>query len=173
MTLKIDDTIVKYLMNNDFFNNVHPNVITSVGIICNILIIPYIYQINTKQINYEILAILFTVRWLADCLDGAIARKYNKKSKLGNQLDTLSDWMFQFIMFCALIMIFDLPSWTIIIFFALIYVEINKLDILNTHDNLKKDQDNVFNKMVKFTTDNSILLFIIMFIIIWSFNKTK
>ncbi|MGB2110966.1 MAG: CDP-alcohol phosphatidyltransferase family protein [Patescibacteria group bacterium] len=32
-------------------------------------------------------------------LDGAVARKYNKTSKLGNILDTLSDFMIGFILY--------------------------------------------------------------------------
>ena len=35
--------------------------------------------------------ILFIVRLICDCLDGMVARKYDKKTKLGGFLDTLGD----------------------------------------------------------------------------------
>ena len=173
MNLAIDNDIIKILINNDIFKDVHPNIITFIGIICNLLIIPYVYHLDKEKINFIILGILFAIRWVADGIDGAIARKYNKKSKLGNKLDTLSDWMFQFIMACALIIIFDLPIWTIIIFFIMIYVEIKRHDILETHDKLKQENVNIYDNIIKFTTNNSIIFFVIIYSVLIYYNSKK
>ena len=172
MDLHIDDSIIKILMNNDIFKDIDPNIITSVGIICNILIIPYVYHLDKEKINYVILGILFAVRWVCDGIDGAVARKYNKKSKLGNQLDTLSDWMYQFIIFCALIMMFEWSSWTIIFFFIYMYIEIKYHNVLESHDALK-DGGNIYDNIVKFATDSSILLFILIYVVLVHYNSNK
>ena len=41
-----------------------------------------------------IIVLMIFLRYLADIIDGKVARKYKKTSKLGGYLDTISDVMF-------------------------------------------------------------------------------
>ena len=43
--LKLDDKITQYIMQTDIFKNIHPNTITFVGIICNLILFFMIYII--------------------------------------------------------------------------------------------------------------------------------
>ena len=90
--IKIDRNIADYVSENiTLFKYIHPNIISFIGIICNILIYFLIFK-NIK--NKLLLLILFNIRALSDILDGAIARKYNKTSKLGHYMDTFSEFKF-------------------------------------------------------------------------------
>ena len=75
-----------------FLKNIHPNIITFFGIFLNVLIY---YSLDLKLL-LPLLFLLF-LRYLTDCLDGAVARMYKKVSKLGGYLDTISDHMLIFI----------------------------------------------------------------------------
>ena len=97
----LDDYFASIFINNIYLlKYIHPNIITISGLLLNF----YIYKLlNTNKINIYILFLSLFYRWLADILDGAIARKYNKQSKLGHYLDTLSDSILIIIGFSLLI----------------------------------------------------------------------
>lgn len=169
---KIDDTIVNYVMEHfDIFENIHPNIITFIGIICNYFILLHIDNIETKQINIYTFLILIGIRFLVDCLDGAIARKYKKTSKLGNILDTISDLMFLLIVFYLIMIIFKFPTWTIIFYIILLIFCNEKYDILRQHSKVKNGGDNIVDELSKFLADNTIITFSIFYIVTIWYNK--
>lgn len=160
--MKLDD----YFANNEFllglFKNIHPNYISIFGIVCNILIIMFLYLKDSNKAN-----IFLVIRYLCDVLDGAVARKYNKGSKLGGYLDTIDDIML-FTLYCGFIIwkktenIKYTAIGSIVTLLVLIcYFKCE--DSLSDHSNLKKDSNNIFKKIMKFIIDNSIFVFIIMY----------
>ena len=90
-----DNYIADKIIDNVYFlKYIHPNIITISGLIINFYIY---YLLYTPHSNIYLLTFFMIYRWLADCLDGAVARKYNKGSKLGHHLDTISDIILGFI----------------------------------------------------------------------------
>jgi len=74
------------------FKNVSPNAITLSNVPINIILV---YGINH---NWYGVGFLLFLRWFMDSLDGYVAFKYDKASKLGALLDTSADMMFYFSM---------------------------------------------------------------------------
>ena len=164
-SIKVDDDITNKIIENvTFFKHIHPNIITISGLILNF----YIYHLlNTDNSNIYLLGFCIIYRWLADCLDGAIARKYKKGSKLGHQLDTLSDVIMGFITFYFIQK--HLFNWSLnicLIIYIIFVVIYNYLfDFINTHDNLKKSKkNNIIDYSVSFLTNNTILTYILLII---------
>ena len=164
-SIKIDDIITnKFVENVSFLKHIHPNIITISGLVLNF----YIYHLlNTPNTNIYLLVFCIIYRWLADCLDGAIARKYKKGSKLGHQLDTLSDIIMGFITFYFIQKhIFNLTFNNCLIIYVIFVVIYNYLfDFMNTHDNLKNSKkNNIIDYSVSFLTNNTILTYILLII---------
>ena len=91
--IKTDDYISnKIIDSTNIFENIHPNIITLFGMNINLIIYNVFVADNTNSYCIFI-GILFIIRWLCDCLDGNVARKYNKTSYIGSLLDTVSDFM--------------------------------------------------------------------------------
>lgn len=171
--IKIDDHITKFVMDNfDIFEHIHPNVITIIGIICNYFILDQIDNMETNKINEIHFAILLFVRFLSDCLDGAVARKYKKTSKIGNILDTLSDMMFNFIIFYFFLVKFNLPNWWIVFYIFGAYIVNEKYSIFTTHETLKNGEDGIVDLGMNFLSNNTIIIFVIFFIIVINENKS-
>lgn len=167
MYMDIDNNITKIIISNtDLFRYIHPNIITTIGLICNYFILINIDSITYKSINPYTFGLLIFIRWLSDCLDGAVARKYNKTSKLGNMLDTISDMLFMSIIFYYFMIIYDLSNYYIIIFLVAMYILFIKYDMINGHDNLKKNNENIIEKFIKFMTNNSIIVFVAFYIFV-------
>ena len=82
---EINIYVEKYLL--PLCKHIHPNLITIFGLLLNIIAIHFYYIKKNKDIT----AILLIIRILMDNLDGMVARKFNKTSKLGGLLDGLSD----------------------------------------------------------------------------------
>jgi len=164
--IKIDDDIADYIINNfTLFKYIAPNIITISGLIINFIIFNLL---QTNNSNYYLVIFLILYRWLADCLDGAVARKYNKGSKIGHYLDTVSDIIMAFITVYFIQKYFiNLPFNFVLIlyiFFILIY---NKtFNFINNHNNLKNAQKNNFiNNIVVFGTNNTIITYIFLILI--------
>ena len=68
------------------FRHIHPNVITITSMVLNYFI--YISILNRQK---QKALILLWIRYMTDNLDGHIARKYGKTSKIGGLLDTIAD----------------------------------------------------------------------------------
>lgn len=168
--LKIDDDIGNNECLLSFFKNVHPNTITISGIISNFIILKLI---NNKQIPFANLVLIF--RFFTDILDGAVARKYKKSSKIGGLLDTISD--------CILIVIYSyiisnrfLSNKTLVYIimvgiFLLYFYYFIKNDSLTNHDNIKKKKDNFFSNVIVFLINNTIVSFIFLILFNNKFMK--
>lgn len=81
---KINKQLEKIL---PLFENIHPNIITIFGIILNGIAFYYYFILNNKFVT----SVLLILRIVSDNLDGMVARKYNKTSKLGGFLDGIAD----------------------------------------------------------------------------------
>ena len=158
--LNLDDPIgITLAKEISLLKYIHPNIITISGLLINF----YIYKLlNSNNINIYLLIISLFYRWLADVMDGAVAREYNKLSKLGHNLDTLSDTLLiiiilNYILENILGLSFFISS--SIISKLLIYL-ISSYNMLDTLDDLKKNKKNNFTgSIVAFFTNNSYLCF--------------
>jgi len=74
------------------FKYVHPNYLTLLGGILNFVLIYDLYF--SDKIIFPIL--VFILRVLLDIYDGAVARYFNKSSKIGGIFDTVSDLILAF-----------------------------------------------------------------------------
>ena len=159
----IDDYITEKLLNipllNNIFKNIHPNIISISGLI-SVLILNHIYFDNNLSIykTKEIFAILLFIKYITDTLDGGVARKYKKMSKLGNFLDTLADNTFQFLVLTILLSKFKIPHYYSIYIFLLLLVLINYFNVLQNHNFVKKDN------LLGIITANSYLTYFIIYI---------
>ena len=165
VSIKIDDVITdKIIENVSFLKHIHPNIITITGLILNF----YIYHLlDTPDSNIYLLGFCIIYRWMADCLDGAVARKYNKGSKLGHQMDTLSDIIMGFITFYFIQKhFFNWPFNICLIIYIIFVIIYNYLfDFINTHDNLKNSKkNNIIDYSVSFLTNNTIIIYVLLII---------
>lgn len=160
--IKIDDFIANTIVDNiDIFKNIDPNWITMSGMMLNFGIL-YNLVYDDNKIN---LGIILFLRWLADCLDGAVARKYKKTSKLGLKLDTLSDMMFYIIILYWLWVKIDNKIFCLIIsviWILLIYNTIFTEKLFDTHNNIKQG-GTPYKSLIAFLVNNSYLVFIFIF----------
>jgi len=161
--MEIDNKIVNNESLLSLFKNIHPNIISSTGIISNFIIIFLLLKKNIYWAN-----IFIIIRYYTDILDGAVARKYNKTSKLGGYLDTMNDIIF-ITLYIFIISYFFITNKNIIysqiitvLYFFGIIIYFKKLDVLSDHDKLK---DTDYNKLLAFITNNSIFAFMICFYI--------
>ena len=164
--LKIDDNFTEYIINNlTLFKYIHPNLITISGLIINFIIFNLL---NTNNPNYYLVIFLILYRWFADCLDGAIARKYNKGSKLGHYLDTFSDIIMGFITLYFIQKYFiNLPFKTVLVLYIILIYIYNKLfNFIDTHEILKNtEKKNILNNIVSFGTNNTIFTYILLILV--------
>lgn len=170
--IKIDDTVADYVMTNyDIFECIPPNLITGVGILCNYFIFMNIYNVKNTKIDMVPFALLLLVRFLADILDGAVARKYKKTSKMGNILDTVSDLMLMFVGYYLIMIMFDLPNWTIAFFILYVFILNEKYKIFEQHDLVKSGNNGIMDWFMNFTANNTIVQFVILFVIAIWYNQ--
>jgi phosphatidylglycerophosphate synthase len=146
-----------------FLKHIHPNVITFFGIFINVLIY---YSLDLKFL-VPLLFLLF-LRYLTDCLDGAVARMYKKASKLGGYLDTISDHM---LIFIVSLFVFEVFSFDYYILFSIILTLISLsylfiIKSLSDHRNIKVKGKNFYN----FLVNNSWILYL-CFYIFFIFNN--
>jgi phosphatidylglycerophosphate synthase len=113
-------------------------------------------------------SIMLFLRYLADCLDGGVARKYDKKSKLGGLLDTISDSV---LIFVSILVIFELYGLKFGFLFAFLIMLLN-IYVMATIDSLvdhagMKTSGSFFKNIYAFSVNNSFLLYIAKIIIIY------
>lgn len=91
--MKTDDWIVENVFKNHLgqfcIYNIHPNAITALALLLSAAL-PILYHLKLHWLLFA--AIL--VRQICDCLDGAVARRCQKTSKLGGLMDTFADLVF-------------------------------------------------------------------------------
>ena len=170
-SIRLDDSIANFFVRNFNFEKIHPNTITTFGIFCNFAIL---FLVLTKRNILFKNIILFTVlflRFLADCLDGAVARKYKKTSKIGHLLDTVSDIIFITIAIVTTILKYNLHQklnldikHAITIILVLIFSFVRYYNISDSH-NLIKEAD-TSNIIISFTVNNSYLGFLLYYTLI-------
>ena len=84
------DSIVTYKFVDMISNeSMDPNIITAINIIPSILSL-YFLHMN----NYIFFFVFLFIRLILDCLDGHVARKYNKVSEFGNYFDHYTDLVY-------------------------------------------------------------------------------
>lgn len=165
LNIKVDDMITEKIIGNvGFLRHINPSVLTVSGILMNIYIYKLLYVNNP---NTLLLFCCILYRWLVDCLDGAIARKYNKTSKMGHLLDTMSDVM----MLCITAYfiqskVFNIPFFLFLgIYSVFIWIVNNEYNIIETHNNIKNtDRINLVNLLVIFLVNNTYIGYSLLFI---------
>ena len=155
---KFDDHINSQLAKHLYlFKYIHPNVITITGLLLNGICLFTLYYLKNKDLT----AILLVLRILADNLDGMVARRFNKTSKLGGLLDTFSDAiLIGAIAFCGAFyfskhLIFSGVFGIGCIYGSLSYLFVN--NALVTHSNMELDRG-IFNKIPLFIYYNTYLV---------------
>lgn len=152
--MKIDDDLA-YMITEQvvFLEHIHPNYITISGIISNFLI----YYLLVKKINKNILIGIIMYRYLTDILDGCVARKYKKTSKLGGYLDTINDFMlFTIISYLYL----DKKYFILTFIFANLYIV--RFNLFHDHSGVKKE-----GSITAFFVNNTILIYSILITLIY------
>jgi len=157
-----DKYLNKQLKKTTFlFKNIHPNCITIFGCAMNGLMI-YFYFIKK---NKFITSILLFIRILCDNLDGMVARKFNRVSKMGGLLDSLADCFLLSTIWYAFLIYIRVPysfCISIILGCGMLWYLIVQ-DAVFLHINFKND-GSFLNKIVIFLSENTYLqaLFVII-----------
>lgn len=161
----IDGIIANYIVDNcPIFAHIHPNYITLFGFIMNFVILYLIKNPTRFQYTPIIMGIVIFLRWLADALDGAVARKYNKTSYIGGCFDTISDIVLFFIViyYCFTTYNIDNKYYSLII--ALLVVYFMYYNNLSDHSKVKKENNNALD-IVPYTINNLIIIYFIFYLI--------
>lgn len=166
--IKFDLIINNYIVKHFtfLFKNIHPNIITLTGLLLNFFIF-FLYFLN---FNKTFLSILIFLRILADNLDGMVARKYNKVSKNGGLLDTLSDTILSIMVVYCLVFYF-IPYYAIyfsLLFGFIMIFYLFYYDALSLHSNfLENNNTGIINKIPVFLGYNTYLVSIFLIILLW------
>ena len=137
-----------------------PNYVTIFNI-CLTIFIVYLYY---KNVNVIILLLLIIFRTYLDLLDGGLARKCNKYSNLGKQLDLFGD----LILYLLFIYIgyFKLSKKSIILKYSLIIVSLMLLIVY--FNCVITDYDAFFNlKLLSIIHDNTMIFVPLAFLIFY------
>ena len=140
--IEIDNIIGNKIIDkyDNFFKRVNPNQITTLSFIFNL----YFYKYR-KPIMKNF--IILYIRLILDILDGCVARKYDKCSKTGALLDSLSDIQLTYYL-----------SRNYIKYNLIFYFYILNIFYYNTLiDHKKIEESNIFNNFFK---NNTLIFFI-------------
>lgn len=175
--MKLDDNITNFVIDNfdsrNVLQSVYPNFITILGMICNYIIFGLISCIKTVKINAYVFFAVMLTRFLCDCLDGAVARKYKKTSKLGHILDTVSDMLMMLIIFYAVITVYDL-HWIFYSGYGLVLFVLHyNFSIFTSHKTMKNPNGEILSNIISFLTNNSIFTFVSLYIFVIFNNYTS
>jgi hypothetical protein len=120
ITYGVSDLLVPYLIKL----KIHPNLVTLFS-----FVFIYLIYISIIKKSYLLVFIYSFINYFFDCLDGELARKSGKTSKIGGILDTLHDCMSYFFMIYPIFKLY-----TIIIFLVgSIFAYQSKFDFV-THE---------------------------------------
>ncbi len=158
----LDDAIADILVRRThIFANIHPNIITCISLLCNIAL--YILLSHAFVLHRDLDVGAFTgvlvLRCLTDILDGAIARKYNKTSKLGGILDTLGDVTLVLVFAYFACIWCNISSHICWLSAALIGYVVYALDIYHDHAAAKLYDGHIGRQVLAFSTNNTVLLY--------------
>jgi len=170
-SLELDVVISEYLVDNFelLFTHIHPNVITMLGIVLNYFINIFLNIKDKNKITTKQFYVFMFLRWIFDCLDGALARKFNKTSKLGHYLDTISDSLLGFIFgYYIQKKIFNFSfNFTLFIYLIFLLTFNYFTSFLTTHGNIKNKQksNNIIYKLIGLIVNNNYLYFLLIIFI--------
>jgi phosphatidylglycerophosphate synthase len=118
-----------------------------------------LYTVENNKFFFTVVLLVF--RYLADCLDGGTARKYNKTSKIGGALDTFSDNLLIFIYVIIICNLLNIPGGiSAATFFVILNLYMMSLsNSLINHSGIKFGGNSVKN-IYAFFINNSYILFI-------------
>lgn len=157
------DSLITYPLLKYFlplFKFIHPIYITLLNIYIKFLSIYYLNILNVPKIFF-----FFSSERLLDCLDGMVARKYNKCSKIGHYLDKYTDLIFR-ISLCSIcwkiVYLYNTYNiyWYILVIFNIICPGVYILDYIN--NNINKNLETGLNTYSIYLEDNATLLCFIL-----------
>ena len=152
-----------------------PNFVTTMGILLTTILA---HNITHSGCIYTGVFLALFIQ-LLDCLDGAIARKCNKKTKFGALYDIAADTIKNIMIFASVILynrqnkiaiLDDKLIWVLFIsvieFTIQLFNELNgKRSVDNSYFN---DKTTLYGRTIKFTHDNTMLIVAVLTIIIKS-----
>jgi phosphatidylglycerophosphate synthase len=163
--LNLDKKITNWILDRfNFFQHVHPNLLSCIGLIMDFIVLSAMLKQSLIITGFSMF-----VRYLCDCLDGEVARKYNKVSDIGGMLDTISDNVMIFILSFGLLQLLMIKSY-LLISFLLIGLNLSYLALQNSlihHDGIKK-RGNAFHNLYRFGVNNNIILYLAIYILFLS-----
>lgn len=163
LELNLDGKYTKWVLSKtNLFQYIHPNILSLLGLFTDAVIL---YAILNQL--YILMCICLFIRYSCDCLDGAVARKYNKVSDLGGLLDTIADNTLIYVLSYGILTKLSIANSNIIstsiVVLNLLYLLINKSLI---HHSRVKRGGNLFQNIYKFGINNNIILYSIAALII-------
>lgn len=134
------DSLVTYKLVDIIANeNMEPNVITVINIIPSILSLYYLYKDE-----YILFFIFLIIRLFLDCLDGHVARKYNKTTDFGADLDHYTDMIFFILL--IILLTYRLNIIILIFFTCILTIILNRIYLP------------VITEFFQFVEDNTVLM---------------
>ena len=156
-------SIDNFIYESNFNPNIcylSPNEITILGIIVTI-IIGYLFY-TEKYLLIFIFLVFF--RSFCDIYDGMIARKCNKTTFIGKYLDIFADTLYAMVFLVLFFIKINTKYWYLKAFIALLILITPFLFMEGTSDNHRLLKN---NSILKFTHDNTILVYPILSILIY------
>ena len=141
--------------------NIHPNAITLLALIFSISVI--FFHVSGL---YWFVVLAIILRTFFDCLDGPVARKCKKTSKLGGYFDIFADTVYiyalTFVILSVLLprqpyLYIGLYSILILQVYALVYFSMFHHSSLHDHTQLKEYEGNIFKRTAVFIVNNNIV----------------
>ena len=165
----MDDEISNYIinLNKNAFSHVSPNIVTSCGLIATLLLIGHLK--NLKQSSLIQISVLILGRWLADTLDGNIARTFNKTSKFGGAFDLMSDNIFAMIII-YFVLKYQFPQFNKIVSLVITCIFVSYfyyMDSLYIHSDIANVKNqNISTDIINFSMQNTLIIYcaIIMYL---------
>jgi phosphatidylglycerophosphate synthase len=152
LDLNLDKVYTDFVLSHskDLLGHIHPTFLTFLGLLTDFAVL---YAVKNQ--SYVLTAILLLARYSFDCLDGAVARAYNKVSDFGGIMDTVAD---STLIFILSYLILQSPVFAgAITVHNLLYLAHSKA--LVHHHNIKKPGSLIHN-VYRFGVNNNILLYI-------------
>jgi len=162
--MNLDKKYVNFILDRtNIFQYTHPNFLSFTGLLVDFFIL---YCIVTKSIFF--LGLFLFIRYSCDCLDGAVARKYNKVSDLGGALDTIADNTLIFIITYGILYSISFPYAMLVagVVVSLNIIYMYKKKAILHHMHLEKTSNNYFDKIYLFGVNNNSLIYLVSYIII-------
>lgn len=152
--------------------NLHPNIITLSGTIGTLLI----WKFHQDK-RYALVAFLIFYKWFSDALDGPVARKCDKRSKLGGLLDSITDYIFSIVMirvFLSFVWKDNIWPWivSILIFaiFLLPFISNYSIEAMYDHSLFKgHSKENKINNIVPTIIGNLLFIYVVIIVLYSTF----